>query len=461
MTANAPNTPPAEDAAPDTDALLEIAADLVRRARAAGADEAEAGISESRSLEASVREGRLEDVERSESRDAGVRVLVGKRQAGVAFSDLSEAGRALAVERAIAMAKVAPEDAYCGLVEESRLARDIPTLELYEAPDFNVDALERDALAMEEAAMSVEGVAMVSSSGASESVAASAGVLSNGFSSARLSTMRGLGIAPIAKRDGAMERDYESRSARRAQDLLSPPEIGRQAGERAAARLGAKKLASGKRPVLFEPRCATGFISAFISAISGPAIARGTSFLRDKMGERVFDETITLIEDPFRPWSHGARAHDGEGVAVRRRALIDKGDLTTWLLNAASARQLGLDLTGHGSRRLGAPPGVATANVHLEPGADSPEAMIAAMKSGLFVTEMFGPSLNPNTGDWSVGVAGYAVEDGERAHPVSEITVAGNLVDIFARLVPARDLEFLSRTNSPSVLVDDLAIGGA
>ncbi|MEO1038528.1 MAG: TldD/PmbA family protein [Pseudomonadota bacterium] len=449
------------DAGPDPQALLSIAENLVQRARTAGADQAEAGISESRSLEASVREGRLEDVERSESRDAGVRVLIGKRQAGVAFSDLSEAGCALAVERAIAMARAAPEDPYCGLVDAAELATDSREIELYEAPDWDVAALERAALRMEDAAMAVPGVEAISSSGASESAAASAVVLSNGFSSARRSSMRGLGIAPIAKRDGLMERDYETQSARRAHDLRSAEEIGRIAGERAAARLGAEKLASGKRPVLFDQRNAPSFLSSLLGAISGPSIARGTSFLRDRLGEPVFADSINVLEDPFRPWSHGARPHDGEGVAVRPRALIENGVLTTWLLNAASARQLDLELTGHGARRLGAPPGVSTANVHLEAGPDSPEALIAGMKSGLIVTEMFGPSLNANTGDWSVGVAGFAVENGERAHPVSEITVAGNLIDMFARLIPASDLEFRGRTNAPSVFIDDLAIGGA
>ncbi len=448
-------------AGPDPDALADIAETLVKAALAAGADQAEAALSESRALEAGVREGALEDVERSESRDAGLRVLVGKRQAGVAFSDLSADGRKLAVDRAIAMAKAAPEDPYCGLVEPDQLALKRPDIPLYDPPSFDPARLEQTALALEAAAMGVPGVAMVAGAGASETAAAGAVFMSNGFASSRRSSLRGLGVAPIAKRDGVMERDHESDAARRQSDLKSADEIGRIAGERAVARLGAKKVKTGKAAVVFDRREASTFLSALLSAISGPAVARGASFLRDKMGERIFAEGVNVIEDPLRPWSHGARASDGEGVAVKPRALIEDGVLTTWLLNAASARQLELPLTGHASRRLGAPPGVSASNVHLEPGEASRDELIREAGSGVLVMEMFGPSLNANTGDWSVGVAGFAIENGEIAYPVSEITVAGNLLDIFQRLTPGADLEFRSGINSPSVLVDALSIGGA
>ncbi|MGJ3232628.1 MAG: TldD/PmbA family protein [Oceanicaulis sp.] len=446
--------------APDTGALLDLAHTLVERARKAGADQCEAAISESRSMEAGVREGALETVERSESRDAGLRVIIGKRQAGVAFSDLSEAGLAMAVERAVAMAKAAPEDPYCGLVEPERLARTLPDIQLFEAADIGESELEQAALAMEAAALKVPGVAMVASSGASIGAGGSAFVTSNGFERARRGSRCGLGVAAIAKDAKGMERDYDSHSARRLSSLKTPEALGTSAGERAAARLGGEKLASGKMAVVFDTRVATTFIGSLLSAISGPAIARGTSFLRDSLGERIFADGIDIIEDPLRDWSFGARGADGEGVACKPRALVEDGVLTTFMMNAASARQLNMELTGHAARRLGGPPGVSAANVHLQPGEASYDDLLAEAGEGLLVTEMFGPSLNANTGDWSVGVAGFRIAGGKRAGPVSEVTVAGNLKDVFARLVPGADLELEHAVNSPSVLVEGLSVGG-
>ncbi len=383
----------------------------VAMAKRAGAQEAEAVLSESRAIEAGAREGKLETVERSETRDAGLRVLIGKRQAGVAFSDLSEAGMSLAVERAVAMAKAAPEDPYCGLVEPDKLARKIPEIATYEATDFTPEQLEAAALEMEAAALSVKGVAMTSGCGASAGVGGSAFVTSTGFERARLGSRCGLGVAAIARdANGAMERDYDSHAARRRSDLKTAQEIGLSAGERAVSRVGAEKLATGKMPVVFDKRVSTTFISSLLGAISGPAIARGTSFLRDKMGERLFSEGVDIIEDPLRDWSFGARAVDAEGIACKPRALIEDGVLTTWLLNASSARQLGLELTGHAARNLGGAPGVGASNVHLTPGELDRDGLIAEAGEGVLVSEMFGPSLNANTGDWSVGVAGYAIK---------------------------------------------------
>ena len=446
--------------APETDALLDIARDLVDRARRAGADQAEAGVSESRSVEASVREGALETVERSESRDAGLRVIIGKRQAGVAFSDLSASGVDLAVERAIAMARAAPDDPYCGLVDPDQLARSAADIQTYAPVETDEAALEERALALEAAARAVSGVHDVASAGASAGVSASGFVTSTGFERARRGSRCSLGAAAIAKGDAGMERDYDSHMARRLDLLKGPEEIGRSAGERAVSRLGAEKVATGKMPVIFDKRVSTTFLSSLLGAISGPAIARGTSFLMDKVGEPVFAQGVDIIEDPLRDWSFGARAVDGEGVACKPRALIEDGVLTTWLLNAASARQLGLDLTGHAARRLGGPPGVSAANVHLQPGALDRDGLMAEAGEGLLVTEMFGPSLNANTGDWSVGVAGYHITAGVLGGPVSEVTVAGNLKDIFARLVPGADLEFEGSINAPSVLVDAMSVGG-
>lgn len=442
------------------ESLAAIAQKLVDAALKAGADQAEAGIVESRSLEVGIRNGALEDVERSESRDVGLRVLIGKRQAGVAFSDLSTDGQAKVVERAIAMAKVAPEDPYCGLVDPDQLVKSPVDIPLYEDHDWDPQKLEETGLALESAAMAVKGVDQVVQAGASYSAGASAFVTSTGFVGSRKSSSNSLGIAALAKRNGQMERDFDSHSARRLSDLKSAGEIGQNAGERAVARLGGEKLDSGKMPVVFDRRVAATFISSMLGAISGSAITRGTSFLRDKLGEQIFAEGIDIIEDPLKPWSFGARAWDGEGVPVKARALIEDGVLTTWLLNASTARQLDLPLTGHAGRNLGGPPGVRTSNVHLSPGDLDQDGLLKEAGNGLLVTEMFGPSLNDNTGDWSVGVAGFAITDGNRAGPVSEVTVAGNLLNIYANMVPGSDLEFRGSTNSPSLLVDGLSVGG-
>ncbi|WP_019959816.1 TldD/PmbA family protein [Woodsholea maritima] len=446
--------------APDLHHLSQLADDLIRRAKARGAEACEVSISETRSLDVGVREGKLEEVERSESRDAGLRVFIGQRQAGVAFSDLSEAGIDLVIERALAMAKAAPEDPYCGLVARDKQAKTLPEIALYDPVSDDPAALEEAALRMEAAAMGVEGVAMIGSSSAGESLAATVFMTSTGFHGTRLASQRGLGVAAIAKNGDAMERDYDQDTMRRAADLKSPDELGRSAGERAARRLGSDKMPSGKKPVIFDNRISTTFIGSLLGAISGPAIARGTSFLRDKLGQQVLPEGLDLIEDPLKDWGHGSRAFDGEGVATYPTSIVEDGILTTWLHNSASARQLGQELTGHAARNLGAPPGVRTSNVHLSPGEDSLDSLITSITDGLYITEMFGPSLNGNTGDWSVGVSGLRIENGILTHPVSEVTVAGNMIEILLNLVPANDLDFRHATNSPSVYVDTLAIGG-
>lgn len=446
---------------PDPDALEALAQDLMARALKAGADAAEAAIVESRSLELSVRDGKLEDVERSESRDAGIRVFAGKRQAGVTFSDLSTDGSQAAIERAVAMAKAAPEDPYAGLADPDQLATDYPALDLYEANNWTPETLEKLACGIETAARAVPGVTMTESAFASTGEGAVGAASSNGFSGAWRKSSCGYGISVIAARDGAMERDYAMTSARRIADLRDLAEVGTEAGERTVARLGPQRLKSGPRPVIFDRRVSTAFLSALCGAISGPAVARGVSFLRDKMDKPVFANGITVIDDPHRPWGFGSQPFDGEGVATTKRAIIEDGRLTAWFLNCAAARQLGLEPNGFASRSLGGPPGAGPSNLHMEPGQTTRADMIAGIDEGLLVTEMFGPSLNANTGSWSVGVSGFRIAKGVIDHPVSEITVAGDLNAIFARLQPADDLLFRGSINAPSLFVDGLSVGGS
>jgi PmbA protein len=403
----------------------------------------------------------LEEVEREEARDLGVRVFIGQRQATVSGSDISAEARAKLIERVVAMARLAPEDRYGGLAPQDRLANgSAPALDLVDPDEPSADLLEDIARRTEQAARAVEGVTNSDGGSASWSSSRWRLVTSAGFSGAHAATGSSLSASAIAGEGSSMERGGDGRGARWRADLPTPDAIGAEAGRRAVSRLGARKIDSTTAPVIFENRLAMSLFSPLIGAISGPSIARGTSFLKDKLGQAVFGEHITLTEDPHRPRGLGSSAFDDEGVANRRWALIDRGVLTTWLLNTSSAKQLGLETTGHASRGLAGAPGVSTTNLTVEPGDRDLAALMRDAGSGLLVTSMFGPSLNANTGDWSVGVSGDWFENGELAYPVTEITVAGNLIDIYGRVVAGSDLEIRGASNSPSLLVDALAIAG-
>lgn len=435
--------------------------ELVGMALSAGADAAEAVVAERSSLSVGVRLGALEEVEREESRDLGLRVFVGQRQAVVSGSDLSAAARQKLVERAVAMARLAPEDRFAGLAPEDRLAKGpFPDLDVFDPTEHSPEALEALAKTAEDAARAISGVTNSEGGSATQSTSAWSFVTSHGFEGGYRGSAFSLYASVIAGEGSRMERGGEGRSTRFAVDLPSAESIGQDAGRRAVARLGARKLESQTAPVLFENRIATSLIGPMIGAISGGAVARGVSFLKDKLGEQVFARGVRIYEDPHRPRGLGSGAFDDEGVATVARDLIDDGVLTTWLLNVASARQLGLELTGHASRALAGAPGVTPHNLTVAPGPETPEALMKAAGSGLLVTAMFGPSLNANNGDWSAGVSGFWFENGEIAFPVNEITVAANLVDLYKRMVPASDLEFRGSSNAPSLMVDGLAIAG-
>lgn len=435
--------------------------DIVKAALKAGADAAEAVSADRRSLSVGVRNGKLEDVEREESRDLGLRVFVGQRQASVSASDLSPATQARLVERAVAMARLAPEDPHAGFAPEDRLARGpFIDLDLFDPSERSTQTLEQVSAEAEAAALAVPGVARSEGGHAGWSSSRWRLVTSHGFDGAYEGSAFSLGVGVIAEKDGAMERGGESRSTRHLSDLPGADLIGRTAGERAVARVGPRKIASTTAPVIFDNRMAGQIVSPAIGAISGPSIARGTSFLKDRMGQRVFAEGVTLIDDPFRPRGMGSTPFDDEGVAVQKRALFDDGVLTTWLLNSAAARQLGLETTGHASRGLAGPSGVSTHNLHMEPGKRDLAGLMADADTGLLVTSMFGPSLNGNTGDWSAGVSGFWFENGVIAYPVSEVTVAGKLTDLYLRIERGSDLEFRGGFNVPSLMFDAVAIAG-
>jgi PmbA protein len=433
---------------------------LLARAKAAGADAADAWVVERASLAASVRLGKLENVEREETRSASLRILIGKRQAAAAISDTRPEALDRLAERVAAMAKAAAEDPYCGLAPDERLAKTQPDLALHDPTSRTPEALEALAREAEDAGMAIAGISNSGGAGADWSAGRAAFGASNGFRGAYQTSSFGVGLSLIAERDGAKERDWESHDARFAADLESAQATGRTAGERTIARLGARKIASCTAPVIFDNRSSGRLIGAFAGAISGASVARGTSFLKDKLGQAVFAKGVTIVDDPAIPKGWGSRPFDGEGVAGARRALIEDGVLTGWLLNSAAARQLGLETSGNASPGIGSAPGMGPTNLTLLPGTKDLAGLMADAGAGLVVQEMFSPSYNPNTGDYSVGVSGFWFEGGARAYPVNEITVAGNLNDIFARLIPGSDLSGRSAVDAPSILIDGMAIAG-
>jgi PmbA protein len=440
---------------------IDLLQDLVGRAKRAGAEAADAVLFEGTSLSHARRLGKVEKLERSESQDLGLRVLVGRQQAMASSSDRSPKALAELVERTFAMARAVPEDPFCGLADPGEITHEWPELDMLDPVEPAAEDLIERARACEEAAMAVQGVTNSEGAEAGWGRSRIALAASNGFAGGYAGSSCGVSVAVIGGSGLKMERDYDFASAVYAADLRDPAEIGKCAGERTVKRLGAKKMATGRVPVVFDPRVARSFLSHLLGAISGPSIARGTSFLKDKLGQRIFPDAITITEDPHRRRGHRSKPFDAEGLANHRRALIDKGMLTTWLLDLRSARQLGMKSTGHAARGTASPPGPAATNIWLEPGAMTPAELMSDIKNGFYVTELMGMGVNGITGDYSRGAAGFWIENGETAFPVSEMTVAGNLSDMFLRLVAANDLEFRTGADSPTLRIDDLAVAGA
>ena len=443
----------------DQTTLLELADRLVAAARRAGADAADAIAVRGMSLSVEVRDGEVEESQRSEGDDVGLRVFVGNRQAVVSSNDI-KADVAQLAERAIAMARVAPEDRYAGLADRQLLAADIPDLDLIDPDLPSVAVLEARAKSAEAAALAVKGVAKSEGASASAGIGGMVLATSHGFRGSYLSSSHSVSMSAIAGEGTAMERDYDFSSALHASDLDAPERIGRSAGERAVARLNPRKVATMKVPVIFDRRISGGLVGHLAGAINGSAVARKTSFLRDKLGERLFKSGIGIIDDPLR--HRGLRSHpfDGEGVAGRRLALVEDGVLKTWLLDCATARELGLATTGHARRGVSSSPSPGPSNLHLEAGSLTPEQMIADISQGFYVTELIGMGVNAVTGDYSRGASGFWIENGVKTYPVSEVTIAGNLIAMFGALEPANDLEFRYGTNAPTVRMEGLTVAG-
>ena len=443
-----------------TDDLLNLAEDILSRAKKLGADACDALAIDSQGTDIEMREGEIEKLERTESRGLGLRVFIGQSSALISGSVFTSESLDRLAETAVAMARATPPDSFAALASNELLAKEVPQLDLISSYLPESDRLKALALEVEGAALAVKGVTKSGGASASASQRKIALVTSAGFGQTYGRTSVSLSVSAIAGEGTGMERDYDYSAACHFEDLKTPQEVGKSAGERAVRRLRARKIASQSVPVIYDKRVASSLLGHLSSAINGTAIARGTSFLKSQMGQQIFSKGILIIDDPLRLRGLASRPFDGEGLTCCKRDLIADGVLTGWVLDLRSARQLGLAPTGNGSRGLSSPPGPSTSNLHLEPGQLSSEQMIASIKQGLYITELIGNSVNMVTGDYSRGASGFWIENGQLAFPVSEITIAGNLRDMFMTLEPANDLIFKSSTNAPTCRVEGLTIAG-
>jgi PmbA protein len=434
--------------------------DLIKQALAAGADAADAVQVDAISMSAGTRLSKIESVERAESGDLGLRVLIGTQQAVVSTSDRKPATLREMVARAVAMAKAAPEDKYCGLADPADITKEWPQLDLADTHEPSSEALIALAREGEEAALAIEHV--TNSEGAQAGYVSSivSFAASNGFSGQRLNSAFSIHVTAIAGEGTEMESDYDYATRVYAADMPAATSIGRKAGERAARRLGARKMQTGHMPVVFDPRLSGGLLSSLASAISGPGIARGTSFLKDKMGQAIFPEHITIVDDPHRARGLRSRPFDAEGLLPQRRKIIDKGVLTTWLLDLRSARQLGLRSTAHAARSAGGTPSPSASNLYMEAGSVTPADLMKDIKQGFYVTDLMGQGVNGVTGDYSRAASGFWIENGQITFPVSEMTIAGNLKDMFRDMTPANDLEFTRGVDAPTLRIERMTVAG-
>ena len=444
------------------EAALDRATQLVEQAKKAGADAADAVYACDASTEVQVRLGALEDVVRSEGEDIGLRVFIGQRSATISSSSMNPDILAKLVDRALDMAREAPEDQFAGLAPAELLAKGpFADLQSDDGLDPDPQSLREAALACEDAARAVKGVTNSEGAGASAGKSIFALATSDGFAGVSHASGYGISASVIAGEGDSKERDYDWHSARYLSDLNQPADIGRRAGERTVRRLNPGTLKSGTMPVVFDPRVGGSMIGHLIGSISGSSIARKTSFLLDKLGAQLFNAGLSIVDDPLRIRGLSSRNFDGEGLPSARRTIIDKGVLTGWLLESASARQLRLTPTGHASRGVSGAPGTSPSNLHLEGGTVSVADLIGDIKNGVYIHELSGQGVNPVTGDYSRGASGFRIENGEITSPVAEFTIAGNLIDMFAALTAANDLEFIRSTNVPTLRIDGMMIAGA
>jgi PmbA protein len=441
---------------------LTLLTDLIAKAKAAGAHAADAVLVDSSSLSVAYRLGNPEKVERSESGDIGLRLFIGKRQAIVSSVDRSSLALDELVERAVAMARIVPEDPFCGLADPEQLARDVPHLDICDPAEPAPEALVDQARRAEDAARAVPGVTNSEGAEAGWGRSRVALAASNGFAHCYDVSSSQIAVSVLAgDAQGGMERDYDYSAAVYFADLEEPEAVGHSAGHRAVRRLGARKAKTARVPVVYDPRVSRGILGHLASAINGPAITRGTSFLKDCLGKLVLPPGMNIIDDPHRPRGLRSKPYDGEGLPNRRQAIVEDGVLTTWILDLRSARQLSMASTGHAARGTGGPPSPATTNLWLEPGPVTVAEMISDIPSGFYVTELFGMGINGVTGDYSRGASGFWIDGGELVHPVNEVTVAGNLKDMLRHLTAANDLVFRYGVDAPTLRIDGMTVAGS
>lgn len=439
---------------------IDLVQNLLGEAKRAGADAADAVFVSGASLSVQRRLGKTEHVERSEGRDLGLRVFVGQRAAIVSSSTTDPAGFAALAERAVAMARVVPEDPYASLFDPVPV-EDPATLDITDGVEPDATALTERAAAAEDAALAVAGITNTEGSeagyGRSEAVLAT----SAGFVGRTVRSSHSVSATAIAGTGTGMQRDYDFHTAVYLADLEDAASIGTRAAERALARLNPTRPRTARVPVILDPRVSSSMLGHLAGAINGASVTRGTTFLKDALGTRILPAGVHVHDDPRRRRGLRSRTYDGEGVPTAARAIIDDGVLTTWMLDLRSAKQLGLKSTGHAARGTGGPPSPAPTNLYMAPGTVSPAALMADIKLGLYVTEMIGMGVNGITGDYSRGAAGFLIRDGVLAEPVAEITIAGNLREMFLALTPADDLVFRRGTDAPTLRIDGMTMAGA
>jgi PmbA protein len=442
----------------DASKLVDRVAALVEAASRAGADAADAIAVRGRSNSVSVRLGKVEATESSEGDDIALRVFVGRRVASVSATAASDTD-ALA-ERAVAMARVSPEDPYQGLADPARLAKSIRNLDLFDNAEIPAERLKEDALAAEDAALSVKGVTNSGGSGASAGLGGLVLATSHGFVGHYVGSRFSRSASVIAGEGTAMERDYDYSSRLHFADLDTPEDIGRKAGERAVRRLNARKAQTGPVTVIYDPRVARGIAGHLAGAINGASVARKTSFLRDMMGKKIAASAITVTDDPLRVRGPASRPFDGEGVAGEPLDMVKDGVLQHWFLSTSAARELGLTTNGRGARS-GTSVSPSSTNLAIEPGDRTPEELIRSLVSGFYVTEVFGQGVDMITGEYSRGASGFWIDNGELTYPVSEVTIASNLKDMFLNIVPANDVDRNFGTTAPTLLIEGMTLAGS
>ena len=443
-----------------SDANLDLAQKIIDLTLKLGATQADALVSDSASLSLSCRMGELEDCERAESRDIGLRAMIGQQQAFVSGSAVDENALAQLAQRAVDMAQATPEDRYCGFAPQDRLADSFPDLDISDAYEPSADELQAMAVACEDSARAVTGITNSEGAGAGWGRSTTALATSDGFAGSYPSTSFSVSCAVIGGEGEAMERDYASHTARHLEDLDTPADIGTRAGERTMGRLNPRKMESCKTNVVYHPRVSSSLLGHLAGALTGTSIARGTSFLRDEMGQKIMSESITICDDPLRPRGLRSAAFDGEGVVTQKFDPVVDGVLQSWFLDSASARQLELETNGRAGRGIGGPPSPSATNLYMQAGTRSVETLLKDIGTGFYVTELIGMGVNGVTGDYSRGASGFWIENGEVSHAVSEMTIAGNLKDMFLNMTPADDLQFRHGVNAPTILVEGMSLAG-